>query len=343
MFYKEYISINNLVLHQVGNVSSSDGIHYSDCELNIDSDFKDLLKSHFLSPFKTEEYYNFTHSSEVALNEIYEYATRIFLKQEDFLSVSKKIAKYLYECSTHPNIKRGELYVVYFKDCIIEGETVDAVGLFKSETKDRFIKVYTTSNGFELEENEGISINKIDKGCLIFNVEKEKGYLVAIVDNTNKGSEAKYWTDSFLKVRLRRDGYSQTQNLLSICKKFVSQLPEENGKAEKASYINRSVGALKGESCNIDSFAEQVFENSKLACEFIEYKELYEREHDIIIDDSFIPSENALKRKSTRNLTTIKLDQNFDIYIHGGEQCIVRGFDAARGMNYYQLFFNIEK
>lgn len=103
-----------------------------------------------------------------------------------------------------------------------------------------------------------MNINKLDKGCLIFNIEKENGYVVAVVDNTNKGAEAKYWTDDFLHVRPRKDNFNQTLNMLSLCKSFVSQLPAENGKIKKATYMNRSVEALKEESVNVDTFAEQV-------------------------------------------------------------------------------------
>ena len=40
-----------------------------------------------------------------------------------------------------------------FKDCLINGETYDAVGLFKSEkNKDTFLKVYLSGGGFEIEE-----------------------------------------------------------------------------------------------------------------------------------------------------------------------------------------------
>ncbi|MDR0604368.1 MAG: hypothetical protein LBG80_08720 [Bacteroidales bacterium] len=40
------------------------------------------------------------------------------------------------------------------------------------------------------ESEKGININKLDKGCLIFNTERENGYIVAVVDNTNKGTDA---------------------------------------------------------------------------------------------------------------------------------------------------------
>jgi len=56
------------------------------------------------------------------------------------------------------------------------------------------LKVYPSGDGFEIESEKGININKLDKGCLIFNTERESGYVVAIVDNTNKGTEAQYWT-----------------------------------------------------------------------------------------------------------------------------------------------------
>lgn len=343
MLFKEYINIESLVLHQIGSKSCQEGVNYSKELININQDLKELLKGHFLSPFKTDEYYNFSHSSDIDLNEIFQYSSQIFANKDIFIDVSKKIALYLYECSSHPNIKRGELYVIYFNNCILNGETIDAIGLFKSETKDKFIKIHTVPNGFKLEQNEGISINKIDKGCLIFNIEKENGYLVAVVDNTNKGPEAKYWTDDFLHVRPRKDSFNQTQNMLSLCKSFVSQLPYENGKLEKTTYINRSVEALKEESVNINTFAEQVFETPKLVSEFKQYKETYQKERDIEIDDTFKTASTAIKRRATGTMTTIKLDKNFDINIHGGEQYIVRGYDEERKMYYYQLFFKEEK
>ena len=205
------------------------------------------------------------------------------------------------------------------------------------------MKIHSIGESFEIESENGINVNKLDKGCLIFNTEQEDGYIVAIVDNTNKGSEAKYWTDDFLHVRPRKDSFNQTQNMLSLCKSFVSQLPSANGKVEKATYMNRSVEALKEESVNINSLAEQVFETPELVSEFKQYKETYQKERDIEIDDTFETAATAIKRRATGTMTTIKLDKNFDINIHGGEQYIVRGYDEERGMYYYQLFFKEEK
>lgn len=53
-----------------------------------------------------------------------------------------------------------------------------------------------------------------------------------------------------------------------------------------------------------------------------------------------IPQQNA---RFIDTMSTIQLNKNFDINIHGGEQNIVRGYDEERGMYYYQLLFKEEK
>lgn len=335
--------IERICIHNVGNKSSDEGIHFSSGEAIFSNQIKSVLMHYFLNAFKSEEYYNLYHEGDLNLNEIYVYASMLFENPNKITDLSISIAKHLYNKSTHPQIKGGEFYLVYFKDCFVNDKKADAIGLFKSENKDTFLKIYPKNERFEIESEKGININKLDKGCLIFNTEKENGYLVAIVDNTNKGAEAKYWTDDFLHVRLRKDSYNQTQNMLSLCKNFVAQLPTDNGKLEKATYINRSLDALKDETVNVNTFAERVFERPELISEFRQYKDNYQRQLDVDIDDDFKTAPKAVNHRSTGNMTTIRLDNSFDINIHGGEQNIIRGYDEERGMYYYQLFFKEER
>ena len=335
--------IQAIALHKVGNKYIDEPLVLSKNLVDTDDLTKEILSRYFLSKFNFVELYVLSHQIDLKYNEVYSIADRIFKKDSICISDTIDLAKHLYEQSVHPKIKGGEFYIVYFEDCIIDKKRVNAIGLFKSENKDTFLKIYPKGDNFEIESEKGININRLDKGCLIFNIEKEKGYVVAIVDNVNKGTEAKYWTEDFLHIRPRKDSFNQTQYLLSMCKSFVSQLPNENGKIEKATYMNRSVEALKGESVNINSFAEQVFETPQLVSEFKHYKKTYQKERDIEIDDSFTTDSKAIKRKATGTMTTIKLDKNFDINIHGGEQNIARGYDEERGMYYYQLFFREER
>ncbi|MCX4292855.1 MAG: nucleoid-associated protein [Prevotella sp.] len=335
--------IQAIALHKVGNKYIDEPLVLSKNLVDTDDLTKEILSRYFLSKFNFVELYVLSHQIDLKYNEVYSIADRIFKKGSICISDTIDLAKHLYEQSVHPKIKGGEFYIVYFEDCIIDEKRVNAIGLFKSENKDTFLKIYPKGDSFEIESEKGININRLDKGCLIFNVEKEKGYVVAIVDNVNKGSEAKYWTEDFLHIRSRKDSFNQTQNMLSLCKSFVSQLPSDNGKVEKATYMNRSVEALKEESVNVETFAEQVFETPELVSEFKQYKESYQKERDIEIDDSFATASNAIKRRATGTMTTIKLDKNFDINIHGGEQYIKRGYDEKRKMHYYQLFFKEEK
>lgn len=97
------------------------------------------------------------------MNEVFVCAGKIFDDPKNLYEQSKNISKHLYEQSTHPQIKSGEFYVVHFTNCTIEGKTVDAIGLFKSENKDTFLKINVTDNSFDIKSEKGININKLDK------------------------------------------------------------------------------------------------------------------------------------------------------------------------------------
>lgn len=74
-------------------------------------------------------------------------------------------------------IKAGEFYVVRFTDCLVNDQATDIIGLFKSENKDIFLNIYTEQNDLHIESLSGINTHKLDKGCLIFNIEKMKDTL----------------------------------------------------------------------------------------------------------------------------------------------------------------------
>jgi len=169
-------SLDLVSVHHVGNQSLGEMYALSDHPLEMkDALVPDLLMQYFLKPFeKANEVYHLTHSSgDLALNEIYHFATTIFGDKEKFHEASEQIAKHLFKVTNHPNIKGGELYVVYFNKVQIEGNLLDAVGIFKSENKETYLKVYPDKGGFQVDyEQNAIDINKLDKGVLIFNIEK---------------------------------------------------------------------------------------------------------------------------------------------------------------------------
>ena len=207
MISPEIASIDKIVIHKVGNKSADEGVKLSKNALAIDDTINQLLRKYFFSPFKDEEYYQFHHDAGLELHEMFQYSSNIFEDPDRLHEQSVHIAKHLYNSSNHPKIKTGELYVAYIQDCIVDGETVDAIGIFKSESKETYIKINPLVEGFEIRSEDGINIKKLDKGCLIFNIENESGYLIAQVDNLSKQSEAHYWSDDFLKIRQRTTNF----------------------------------------------------------------------------------------------------------------------------------------
>jgi len=346
MISTEQIEIQSIVVHNVGNKLNDEGIRFSKSELRTDESIHDLLLTYFFSPFKSNEYYNLYHESDIKLNEVFSYVSDIFDNPEALFDQSENLAKHLYEQSVHPKVKGGELYVAYFHDCILDGETVDAVGLFKSETKETFLKVYPKNDGYYIESEAGINIHKLDKGCLIFNIEREKGYLVSVIDNLNKGGEAQYWIDHFLHVQPRKDEYYQTKNVLNMCKSFVlDKFPEQFdvSKADQAEMLNKSVKFFKdNDNFDLDDYANEVMQAPDMISSFKSYKTEFEVEHDLKLSDNFDISNTAVKKQSKFFKSIIKLDKNFHIYVHSDSQQITKGFDQASGMNYYQLFFKEE-
>jgi hypothetical protein len=340
-----HCNIKETSIHYVGNKTEGEEIRCSKTPLNIGStELRLVLLKYFINSFKFNEFFQLYHDSNLNLNEVYTYVSKIFDNPKNIYEQSVNLAKHLYNQSTHPKIKGGEFYTVYFKDCILDGDTVDAIGLFKSENKDTFLKVLSNNGNFNLESEQGINIKKLDKGCLIFNKDREHGYVVAVVDNVNKGVEAQYWIDDFLHVRSRKDEYSNTQNIMAMAKKFVTkELPKEYevSKAEQITLLNKSLDFFKGkETFDIDEFAHEVIEQPEVIEKFHQFKQEYEESNDIAIDDQFQISSSACKKQQRSYKRTIRLDNKIQIVIDGNSDHVEQGQDAKG--KYYKVYYNEE-
>jgi len=343
-------TLNTVSIHQSGNKLLDEKYKLSAQPFLIkDEILNKILLQYFLAPFeKVNEIYRLSHpTKDLQLNEVYHFAEKMFEHPETFHENSGQITKHLHDVSNHPKIKPGELYIVHFSGLQIEGELWDAIGIFKSESKETYLKVFPGEDGFEMEyEQEAINIKKLDKGCLIFNTEKEEGYKVAVVDNTNKGNETVYWIDEFLKLAIRNDNYNQTHNTLSIYKDFVTGKIDELydiTKAQKIDMLNRSMNYFKEkEEFNLDEFSTEVIGDSRGIESFKEYKNNYEKEYETEISDNFSIAIQAVKKQSRAYKSVLKLDKNFHIYIHGNNELIEKGFDENKNMNFYKVYFREE-
>ncbi len=344
-------SLNILSIHKTGNKAADELYRLSERPLEMtDEVLGKLLMQYFLSPFeKVNELYRFYHPADnLQLNEVYHFATAIFDDVSNFHENSRQLVKHLYDISGHPKIKGGELYVAYFKNLQIEGELHEAIGIFKSETKETYLKVLPDAEGYSFEyEQEAINIKKLDKGCLIFNTEKGEGYKVTVIDQTNRNNEAVYWTDEFLKLQVRNNDFQQTNATLSIYKNFITQQAGDEfelSKTDQIDLLNRSMNYFKEkETFDLNEFSTEVIENPDGIKAFKKYKKEYEKEFETQVNDSFSISDAAVKKQARVYKSILKLDKNFHIYIHGNKELIEKGFDEEKNMNFYKVYFRDEQ
>ncbi len=341
------VSLEQIIIHKVGNRSNDDGVKLSKNQLQIDDDVKHLLMNYFLSPFDTDAFYRFTDETGLENHPVYNHISSLFADNNSFYDISVKLAEFLYEKSEHPKIKQGEFYVVLFKNCVVDDEITDAIGLFKSENKETFIKIYQQNENFEVKEESGVNIKKLDKGCIVFHTEREAGYKLCIVDKTNKGSEARFWRDDFLHVELMENDFYQTQNYMNICKNFVEDVYNEEHNVEKPDQIgmlNRSVNYFKeNEDFDTDGFTQDVMMGEQEVVDaFNNYKNQYVQENNLKLNDNFQISDNAVKDGKRYFKSVLKLDKNFHVYIHGKREYVEKGFDEEKNLNYYKLYFEDE-
>jgi len=159
MFDLSNATLKNIVVHKIGSKYLDEGTTLSKGILRIDQEIiKELLLRYFLSTFKKPAYYQFTHEENIELNEVFTSARDIFTAPGTFFTQSIVIAKHLYENSDHPQIKEGEFYMVHFDNCISGGEETEAIGLFKSENKETYLKVGHKDEYFEISYDKGINI-----------------------------------------------------------------------------------------------------------------------------------------------------------------------------------------
>lgn len=334
-----------MVVHHVGNKSKGDGVEFGGNLIPID-DIEQDIKKLISKSFDITDLYHFYFESTVELNPIYTFVRTIFHDNKTFLQQTKHIAKILYECSSHPKIKEGELSLFYLEGCELNGEVCDAIAIIKAETQQQLLQVSRNNQEVLAKKASGISLSKVEKGCLIFCNAEEQGYQIAIVDNIKKGSDSKYWKDSFLHIKSYNSPKHQTKSLIDVCNEFINTVVADSNRLSKVDKAMISVRAKKvlqdNETLSMNDYTEEVFHDYILETKFKDYvaeKEIGSHIH----QNGSIDIDRTVISKAKTKVETIKLDSNFDIRILGGQDRIVKGYDKNAGMNYYQLYFEEEK
>ncbi len=340
-------SLDKLAVHYTGNKQNGGSVLLSKKQIPLDDEIRPKTTEALLQRFSNcHERYAFHHTSSLDYNEVYNFVRDTFQDLDSFYDQSVKLVNHLYQVSMHPKIKPGELYVAYFSNILLDDQPVEAIGLFKAETKAMFADLIQSAEDLDLQLKEGVELTKIDKGCLILNREEAGGYELLIYDANGKGEEALYWKDKFLSVIIRQNEFLQTQGVLTITKNYVTnRLTEEfeMSKPEQIDLLNRSIDYFKTHgSFDKEEFESEVLHHEELINSFRQYDESYRAANAMDPMDNFEISSVAVKKQARVFKSVIKLDRNFHIYVHGDRELIEKGYDDALGKYYYKIYFDQE-
>jgi len=342
--------LDSLSLHRVGNKIRNEQLFLSESPYQTDDELRPLLKEYFLKPFRSKEenFYQFKHETDLEFHELFNLATEVFNNPYQTHAVSKKIARHLFEQSKHQHIKNGELYVAHFKNMMVDNENVDALGIFKSELKHDFLQFDQQDKDLEIILQQGVALNKLDKGALIFDIHKDQGYKVLSIDSNKY--DTKYWLDQFLGVDFFEDENFYTKEYLKFCKNFAKDvvLPAED-KQQEVMFMNKAMNHFaSNDEFNEQKFVEDVIDNPELEPEFRNYKEEKAPKYNIEDVADFPISNTAVSATRKKIKSTINLDTHVQIKMDfvstdKAEEIVEKGWDEERQMYYYLVYFNQEE
>ena len=326
--------IKKATIQVVGNKTRGEGLSAASVLADV-SGSSEFLTKLVEKSFTMDDLKRFSYIESVELNPVYQFVSKMFDDKEAFLKQSVNIATFLYDQSVHPNIRNGELYVLLL-ECEYKKETVEAVAILKSEKKDPFLA--TDNDGMEISVKTiyGTGLKGLDKGCLVLNVERENGYVVGTVDNTNNGSDAQYWTDSFLHVTNCDDDYHETVKLTEMLTAFSKQVAEQNA-AEGAVVAKKATELLKkGEAVQVEELTDKICATDEQREQFVTFRQEFEDAHGEIADEVNVVAKAASRKPVTR-MNTLRIGDEFEVKVMNPEARMEQGKDDAG--RYWKLYW----
>ncbi len=339
-------ALKQLMVHYVGSKNNLEPLHISDKALELSPESLEAIGESFLNRFgNAVELFMFHHPNSLQFNQVYQYVHDAFVARENFEANSGAIARHLYESSTHPKVKAGELYVGLFEGLPVEGRMYRAIGLFKTESKTLFLQTAVQDGTVSVEMEEGAELGKMDKGCLIIHNNAGDGFDVLLFDNQGRGEEAIYWKEQFLGVTAQKTEYHHTNHVLTLAKQFITgPMEEEFGleRTEQIELLNKSLEYFKHkEAFDINEFQQEVFTDEGHIESFRNFGSQYVTQNEVDIADTFTISPQAVKKQTRIYKSVLKLDKNFHIYIHGNTDLIEKGIDDD-GRKFYKIYYQEE-
>lgn len=338
-------NISHLITHFVGNKAKGQTLEISSGLTEYAVEDTEMVQKFFFENIKLEEYFTFYHKQGLDMHPVMNCVQAIFTDRSQFIEQSENLARLLYDSSIHPKVIDGEFSVCYVSNIKIGEQYVNAIGLFKSENLSSFIKYDHQGSHYKLKLDYGYDLGKLDKACLIFEVNEEDGYDIVIADKKAGGEEAMFWKDTFLGLKPIENNYYQTKVAMELTKSFVdSSAPDEMNisLADQIEMLNKTSDYFKkNDQFERGSFEEAVFGNQEIVEGFQAYEERVGQAQNLQFPSNFEISKPAVKKNAKIFKSILKLDKNFSIYIHGDRDRAERGEDEKG--RFYKFYYDTER
>lgn len=343
--------MSHLIHHHVGNKGLGHAFMQSLSETNLQDELtKHQLMLFLTQKFKSDIVYEFSKKDQdqVNIHSVQDYVRAIFKNNnsESFVAGSQMIANHLYNMTMHPKCPGGTMYLAYFKDVVSDGELVNAIGIFKKEEDEQFLKPEIKEGYAVIETEYGQSIDKLEKGVLILNTAANDGFKIHVFDKGKKLKDiAFYWNDDFLSIRLKDTPYYQTSHQLMQILSFCDEvLTTDNNVSimDRKMVENKTINFFTAkEKFNPDEFNGEVLQGqAELISSYQEHKDAYQKTYQMTLKDDFDISQTAVKEKSKYAATMIHLDNNFEVKIKSRYDLMDQGFDEEKGLKYIKLWYS---
>ena len=337
--------LTSLALAKIGNPLKGEPLLTSKELCKFDEEESDLLTSCFLNPFKSLDPHQLQGIKTEEGNPLFDYAHTAFNDSNALLDTAKEIAHHLYAKSYHPNIKSGDLCISLIEGIIIKGKSVSGICIIKSENKVPFLQISDKDGDLTLTTQHGIYPDKVDKGCLILNHQKEKGYIVYLFD---KSGNTQFWNKDFVAAAPIRDEDYLTKKFGELCINFANKgLDSETDQNTRMTVANRALNYLnESEDFEIVNF-EKALGEPELVDQFTSFKKQYEENAGNNIKDQFTISKKEATKAQKRLKTRMRLDTGADLtftskFLDQSESLLEQGWDESKGMNYVKIYFGEE-
>ncbi len=342
----EAVEISGLVLAKVGNPSRDEPLQTSKTLFNVSEEDQETLCPIFLKPFRNLVGQRFTHHSSLDKNEVNTSAKAIFDDSETLLAQGCEIATRLYSKSSHPNIKSGDLCISLIKNIDLDGEMKRAICILKSESMTPFLSISTRDGDLQLETEQGINPEKIDKGCLIVEHLDKKGFYVLTFDRG--GSESRFWVRDFLGVRPIPDSALLSKRVAEMAVNAVSPdaIAEDSPPWDVNEPAQEALSYLKGQkNFSLQEFEEQALRTDAAKSRFAEERKRVEEEEGITLEENFDISKRDITTGKKFMKRTMKLDTGVEIrlgpkVLDKPDEVLQKGYDEERKMSYIKVYFN---